>query len=97
MLITAHDAFNYFATVYGFESVAVLGIGNDAEADIRTMREVANVVGWGNGGPPSGEDALRETANKGYGAASKGTSNISQAWILLTFLIGLVTTCKYCY
>lgn len=44
VLVSAHDAFNYFATVYGFETVAVLGIGNDAEADIRTMREVANVV-----------------------------------------------------
>lgn len=44
VLVSAHDAFNYFAAVYGFETVAVLGIGNDAEADIRTMREVADVV-----------------------------------------------------
>lgn len=44
VLVSAHDAFNYFATVYGFETVAVLGVGNDAEADIRTMREVAEVV-----------------------------------------------------
>ena len=44
VLVSAHDAFNYFANVYGFESVAVLGIGNDAEADVKTIREVAKTV-----------------------------------------------------
>ncbi|MEM6689753.1 MAG: zinc ABC transporter substrate-binding protein [Planctomycetota bacterium] len=44
VLVSAHDAFNYFATVYGFESVAVLGVGNDAEADVKTMRDVAKTV-----------------------------------------------------
>ncbi len=41
MLVSAHDAFNYFAKVYDFETLSVLGIGNDAEADIRTMQNVA--------------------------------------------------------
>lgn len=44
VIVSAHDAFNYFAKVYGFESRAVLGIGNDAEADVRTMRDVAEEV-----------------------------------------------------
>ncbi|MEM9365488.1 MAG: zinc ABC transporter substrate-binding protein [Planctomycetota bacterium] len=44
VLVSAHDAFNYFAENYGFEAVAVLGVGNDAEADVRTMREVAETV-----------------------------------------------------
>ncbi len=44
VLVSAHDAFNYFANVYGFETIAVLGIGNDAEADVKTMREVAATV-----------------------------------------------------
>lgn len=44
VLVSAHDAFNYFAEVYDFESIAVLGIGNDAEADVRRMREVAETV-----------------------------------------------------
>ena len=39
-LVTAHDAFNYFAKNYNLETVAVLGVGNDAEADIRTMSAV---------------------------------------------------------
>ncbi len=44
VLVSAHDAFNYFAKVYGFKTVAVLGVGNDAEADVKTMREVATTV-----------------------------------------------------
>ena len=44
VLVSAHDAFNYFAKVYDFETIAVMGIGNDAEADIQTMREVATEV-----------------------------------------------------
>lgn len=44
VLVSAHDAFAYFAKVYGFETLAVLGVGNDAEADVRTMRDVAKVV-----------------------------------------------------
>lgn len=44
VLVSAHDAFNYFANVYGFETVAVLGIGNDAEADVKTMRDVATTI-----------------------------------------------------
>ncbi len=44
VLVSAHDAFNYFAAVYDFEPIAVLGIGNDAEADVKTIREVAVTV-----------------------------------------------------
>lgn len=41
VLVSGHDAFNYFAAAYGLETHAVLGIGNDPEADIRSMQEVA--------------------------------------------------------
>ena len=44
VLVSSHDAFNYFADVYGFDTLAVLGIGNDAEADVATMRQVAETV-----------------------------------------------------
>ncbi|MEM6672063.1 MAG: zinc ABC transporter substrate-binding protein [Planctomycetota bacterium] len=44
VLVSGHDAFNYFARAYDFETVAVLGVGNDPEADMRTMREVAETV-----------------------------------------------------
>ena len=43
-LVSAHDAFNYFAKEYEMETLAVLGIGNDPEADIKTMREVAQAI-----------------------------------------------------
>ncbi len=43
-IVSAHDAFNYFANVYDMQTIAVLGIGNDPEADIKTMRQVAEQV-----------------------------------------------------
>ncbi len=43
-IVSAHDAFQYFAHQYGMEATAVLGIGNDPEADIKVMREVAENV-----------------------------------------------------
>ena len=43
-IISAHDAFKYFANQYGMEADAVLGIGNDPEADIVEMRRVAKIV-----------------------------------------------------
>ena len=43
-IVSAHDAFNYFADQYELEPLAVLGIGNNPEADIRTMQEVANTI-----------------------------------------------------
>ncbi len=44
IIVSAHDAFNYFADVYEMETLAVLGIGNDAESDIKTMRTVAETI-----------------------------------------------------
>ncbi len=44
VIVSAHDAFNYFAKEYNMEPFAVLGIGNDPEADIKVMREVAETV-----------------------------------------------------
>ena len=43
-IVSAHDAFNYFAKVYNMQTMAVLGIGNEAEADIQTMQEVADMI-----------------------------------------------------
>ena len=44
IIVSAHDAFNYFADVYEMETLAVLGIGNDSESDIKTMRTVAETI-----------------------------------------------------
>ena len=43
-IVSAHDAFNYFANVYNMQTLAPLGVGNDAEADIQTMRSVATEI-----------------------------------------------------
>ncbi len=43
-IVSAHDAFNYFAKVYNMQTMAVLGIGNETEADIKTMQEVADMI-----------------------------------------------------
>ncbi len=40
-IVSAHDAFNYFARLYNMQTLAPLGVGNDAEADIQTMSNVA--------------------------------------------------------
>jgi manganese/zinc/iron transport system substrate-binding protein len=44
VLVSGHDAFQYFARQYGWETVAVLGVGNDPEADIKTMQSVSGFV-----------------------------------------------------
>ena len=43
-IISAHDAFGYFARNYGMTTGAPLGVGNDAEADIKTMRKLAETI-----------------------------------------------------
>lgn len=45
LLVTAHDAFNYFSRAYGIEaSEAVAGISTDAEPSIADIRDVAAFV-----------------------------------------------------
>ncbi|MDG1048803.1 MAG: zinc ABC transporter substrate-binding protein [Planctomycetota bacterium] len=44
VLVSGHDAFSYFARNYGLETLAILGVGNDPEADLLTMRSVAERV-----------------------------------------------------
>ena len=44
VLVSAHDAFNYFAKVYGFETVAVLGIGTicDRKVPVIFLETITN-------------------------------------------------------
>ncbi|MEL6105867.1 MAG: zinc ABC transporter substrate-binding protein, partial [Planctomycetota bacterium] len=44
VIVSAHDAFKYLEKVYGVKTTAVLGIGNDPEADIQTMQKVAKQI-----------------------------------------------------
>ena len=43
-LVTAHDAFAYYARAYDIEEVAIQGISTETEAAIGDIREVADIV-----------------------------------------------------
>jgi len=44
LLVTAHDAFNYFGTRYGFEVVGLQGISTEAEAGTRDVQGLVNLI-----------------------------------------------------
>lgn len=44
VLITAHDAFNYFGRRYGFEVVGIQGISTDSEAGVRDIERLVDLL-----------------------------------------------------
>jgi manganese/zinc/iron transport system substrate-binding protein len=44
VLLTAHDAFGYFADAYGFEALAVQGLSTEAEASVAEIEALARLV-----------------------------------------------------
>lgn len=44
VLITAHDAFNYFGRAYGFEVVGLQGISTAAEAGVKDVQNLATMI-----------------------------------------------------
>jgi len=44
VLVTAHDAFNYFARAYGFEVVGIQGVSTESEAGLKRIEEVVALV-----------------------------------------------------
>lgn len=44
VLITAHDAFNYFARAYGFEVIGIQGVSTESEAGLRRIEEVVGLA-----------------------------------------------------
>lgn len=44
ILITAHDAFQYFADAYGFQVEAIQGISTSSEASIANINDLVNLV-----------------------------------------------------
>ena len=44
MLVTAHDAFNYFGDRYGIEVIGIQGISTETEAGIADLQAVADVI-----------------------------------------------------
>lgn len=44
VLITAHDAFNYFGRAYGFEVIGIQGISTESEAGLNRIRELVDTI-----------------------------------------------------
>ncbi len=44
MLVTAHDAFNYFGATYGFEVLGIQGISTESEAGLRRIEELVDLL-----------------------------------------------------
>ena len=44
VLVTAHDAFNYFGRAYGFEVVGIQGISTESEAGLNRMTELVDLI-----------------------------------------------------
>ncbi|WP_417586682.1 metal ABC transporter solute-binding protein, Zn/Mn family [Pararhodobacter oceanensis] len=44
ILLTSHDAFNYFGNAYGFEVVGIQGISTESEAGLQRIAELVNLL-----------------------------------------------------
>ncbi|SIO54000.1 manganese/zinc/iron transport system substrate-binding protein [Rhodovulum sp. ES.010] len=44
VLVTAHDAFNYFGSAYGFEVVGIQGISTESEAGLRRIADLVELL-----------------------------------------------------
>jgi manganese/zinc/iron transport system substrate-binding protein len=44
VLLTAHDAFGYFGTAYGFEVLGIQGISTQSEAGLNRISELVNML-----------------------------------------------------
>ena len=44
VLVTAHDAFNYFGSTYGFEVMGIQGISTESEAGLQRMSELSDLL-----------------------------------------------------
>ena len=44
VLVTAHDAFNYFGKRYGFEVVGIQGLSTESEAGVRDIEQIVSLL-----------------------------------------------------
>lgn len=44
VLVTAHDAFNYFGASYGFDVMGVQGISTESEAGLKQIEDLVNIL-----------------------------------------------------
>lgn len=74
VLLTAHDAFNYFGDAYGFEVIGIQGISTESEAGLNRIRELVNLLVERNIGAVFVESSVSDRNIKALieGAAAQG-------------------------
>lgn len=74
VLLTAHDAFNYFGRAYGFEVIGIQGISTESEAGLNRMTELVDLLVTRKIGAVFVESSVSDRSIKALieGAASRG-------------------------
>ena len=74
VLVTAHDAFNYFGRAYGFEVIGIQGISTESEAGLNRMTELVDLLVERRIGAVFVESSVSDRSVRALieGAASKG-------------------------
>ncbi|MXQ06345.1 zinc ABC transporter solute-binding protein [Alphaproteobacteria bacterium GH1-50] len=74
VLITAHDAFNYFGRAYGYEVVGIQGISTESEAGLARMGELVDMLVERRIGAVFVESSVSDRSVKALieGAAARG-------------------------
>jgi len=74
ILITAHDAFNYFGRAYGYEVLGIQGISTESEAGLKQIEDLVNVIVTRKIGAVFVESSVSDRNVKALieGAAAKG-------------------------
>lgn len=82
VLITAHDAFNYFGKYYGFEVMGLQGLNTAAEAGVKDVIDLAGLIATRKiksvftetSVPPRNVEALKESVkSRGFNVNSGGS------------------------
>ena len=74
VLLTAHDAFNYFGRAYGFEVIGIQGISTESEAGLNRMTELVDLLVARQIGSVFVESSVSDRSVRALieGAAAKG-------------------------
>ena len=74
VLVTAHDAFNYFGRAYGFEVVGIQGISTESEAGLNRVTSLVNMLVDRDIGSVFVESSVSDRSVRALmeGAASRG-------------------------
>jgi manganese/zinc/iron transport system substrate-binding protein len=74
VLLSAHDAFNYFGSAYGFEVTGIQGISTESEAGLQRIAELVDMLVDATSAPSSSKAPSRTATSAPLieGAAARG-------------------------